>query len=396
MKKIISSILTAVILACSDASTSPQNDLLGTCVPDGGDSGISDPFAPLTPADTSQGWLSTSGSKIYRNGVVWMGRGVNIPDTRKCWGTTNATDEWLTSDQANTIINAATDSYKNCSGVTITGWQSNFVRLALGTYVSDAGDFINDATYRQHVVDIVNNLATKRVGPNHDRPVYVEIAIWHDPSMPANEAPTTATTGPTSGSNITTQQLWEAISSVFYNYPYVVYGISNEPNTVSDEQAAWQQYSDVVSAIRAKEAYWAQQLGQSVPNSHLIAVQGLNNWARDIAFFTGPNETMGNNVAYEVHAYNPKANFPALWEQPSLTIPVIIAEFGPDGTYMHQIDIQPLMNAAEQYQVPYMGWYFQTDDCHPGMLSKENLGTGCVTIAATTWGTSLKNQLATH
>ena len=353
-------------------------------------------FYPLTPPDNTQGWLSTVSNKIYWNGSIWMGRGANIPDTRKCWGTNTATQEWITSAQANLIINAATHSYNSCSNGVQSGWQSNFVRLTLGTYVSDAGDFIKDAAYRQNVINIVNNLATKRVGPNHDRPVYVEISIWHDPSMPPNEVPTTATTGPTSGSSITMQQLWEDISSVFYNYPYVVYGISNEPNTVSNEQAAWQRYDDVVNAIRTKETYWSQQFGQATPNNHIIAVQGLNNWARDIAFFTGSGETMGPNVVYEVHCYNSQSDFSSLWETPSLSIPVIICEFGPDGTYMTQADIQPMMNAAEQYQVPYMGWYFQTDDCSPGMLSTENLGTGCIDVAPTTWGSSLKNQLASH
>jgi len=368
--------------------------------------GLSAQMVPLDPPDANQGWLYTYSNRIMRNGQVWQGRGMNVPDTRKCWGTQSATQEWLTVDEVNVIINSATDRHLTCNGSEQAGWGADFIRIAMGAYISDDSNFIRNIAYRQHLVDIVNNLSGKRVGPNTDKPVYVMLSMWNDFSKPSNDVPTTSATGPRPGSAYTMEELWVAISTVFYKYPYVIYGITNEPQYVSDEPIAWQRFNEVVQAIRNNEDAMAQQLGQSTPNRHLIAVQGLNNWARKLDYYITHPITAGGgaNVIYETHVYNHQfeATFPfsRLFEIPSQTLPVIIGEFGPDPTgYMSVSDLVPMMDSAEAHQVPYLGWYFQDNSCQPGMLSSEVLGhfneRVCLDlIPAPNWGQILKDRLA--
>ncbi|WLT31390.1 putative Ig domain-containing protein [Geothrix sp. PMB-07] len=360
-------------------------------------------LAMATPPDATQGWLSASGNHVYRQGQVWVGRGMNVPDTRRGWGTTAPLDEYYSTAEVNAILGAATDGYLDGNGATQPGWGADFLRVPMGTYVSDAGDFIQDAAYRQHLIDIVDNLATKRVGANKDRPVYVMLSVWNDPAKPDNEVPTTATTGPIDGSSTTMQQLWVALSTVFYKYPYVVYGITNEPNNVTDQAAAWARFNEVVQAIRDNENALAAQLGQSTPNHHLIAVQGLDGWARDLSYYVTHPITAGGgaNVIYEAHPYNAVADFSTVFENASKTLPVIIGEFGPDPDgNMPASALVPLMDSAETRQIPYMGWYFgETWDVAPGMLDTETLGTqgGRVTlnlVPNAAWGAVLKARLA--
>ena len=386
---------TCLAKATSTVNTSASATAAITVTTSGASSGL----VPLDPPDASQGWLSTSGSKIYRNGQVWVGRGANVPDTRKCWGTTNATDEYLTAADANVIIDSVTDSYLACDGTEQPGWGADFLRIPMGTYVSDSGDFILDTSYRQNLISIVNNLAVKRVGAGKNRPVYVELSIWNDPAKPLDELPTTAATGPNAGSKYTFQDLWRAISTVFYKYPYVVYGITNEPNGITDTAGAWQQFNDVVQTIRDTETSLAAQLGQPV-NHHLVSVQGLNGWARDLSYYVSHPISAGGgaNVVYETHVYNPQSDFNSQFEVPSATLPVIIGEFGPDGTYMAQGDLQPMMTAAEQAKIPYIGWYYQTNDCWPGMLNSETVGTSggrsCLTYTNDAFGQVVHDQLS--
>jgi hypothetical protein len=58
--------------------------------------------------------------------------------------------------------------------------------------------------------------------------------------------------------------------------------------------------------------------------------------------FAAADRWGGTNIAYETHVYNPTEEFEVLFEDPSLSLPVIIGEFAP------QLDPNsPLMTLAD-------------------------------------------------
>ena len=97
---------------------------------------------------------------------------------------------------------------------------------------------------------------------------------------------------------------------------------------------------------------------------------------------------------YETHVYNPEADFNAQFVIPSQTLPVVIGEFGPDGTYMNMSDCQALMDLAESLKIPYTGWSFN-HDANPSMLVYQGAGNHIgIDLVPTPWGLLIKNQLA--
>jgi endoglucanase len=164
----------------------------------------------------------------------------------------------------------------------------------------------------------------------------------------------------------------------------------NEPesnfNGAQDAQV-WTAMNATVQAIRDVEGTGPK---------HLIAVQGTREWSRVLDYYVTHPITAGGgvNVVYETHVYDPPSQFPALFEIPSQTLPVIIGEFGPAAGFMTLADCDSLMQRARAAEVPHLAWTFH-QRCPPNLIEETAPGCGInMPLRATTWGTAFKAQLA--
>ena len=303
------------------------------------------------------GWLSTSGNHIINADTsVWIGRGANLHDTRSCGGGTQV-DGTPINDNGTGVAEV-----KRRIDVLVDQWHATFIRLALETDgAAGAGhSYVESATYRQNVIDIVNYIGTK---PG----VYVLVAIWQDPSLDANGWPTAAT-----------NTILAKLATDFYGSAQVMYGVSNEPENNFDgaqDAQVWTAMNSAVAAIRTAEA----ALGS---NRHIVTVQGTRDWARDISYYNGAlghpiTAGGGVNVAYETHIYNSPGDFAALLLLAApgpRTIPVIIGEFGPiidDGWHSATVaDMQTLIDMANANSIPHLAWTFH-QYCHPNLIANQ-------------------------
>ena len=325
----------------------------------------------VTPVDPhpggNQGWLTTQGNKIYKaDGTVFAGRGANIFDTRL-----NTGGSYQPPSVAE--VNRRTDEIVDI-------WGADYLRLVLESFATldsyqvHGLSVLEDPAYLEDIVEIVEHIGTKKG-------VYVLVSIWNDPSLDGMGWPTEQTAAE-----------WRVLVNALAQYPYVLFGVCNEPQSNyngSLDAQVWARMTMVAEAIRQEEAL----LGSP---KHIIAVQGTRGWARDISYYVDHPITAGGgeNIVYETHVYNPEADFNAQFVIPSQTLPVVIGEFGPDGTYMNMSDCQALMDLAESLKIPYTGWSFN-HDANPSMLVYQGAGNHIgIDLVPTPWGLLIKNQLA--
>lgn len=313
-------------------------------------------------------WLQTDGNRILLpGGTRFHGRGVNIFDTRDagaCGWAPPIIDEWIRR------VDVLTDTWHaNFFRLDLTSWASNQVN---GTTVVQYGDVTQDSSYLANLKKLVDHIGTK---PG----VYVMITLFSHPSQDANELPTAAT-----------QAVYTKLAQTFLASPQVLYGVTNEPHDTSDA-TVWTAMNNAVQTFRDAEA--------AAGPHHVVAVQGTQNYARDLAYYVTHPITAGGgaNVVYETHVYNPQADWQAMFIDPAASIPVIIGEYGPDGTYMKTIaDAQALQAQAEQLEIPYIGWSFSSQN-GPTMLTGSDADE-CTkinwTITPSDWGNAIISRLA--
>lgn len=234
------------------------------------------------------------------------------------------------------------------------------------------GDVTQDTSYLADLKTIMTHIGTK---PG----VYVMITLFSHPSQDGNELPTADT-----------MPVYKRLSDTFKGSPHVLYGITNEPHETTDA-AVLTAMNTAVDAIRSMEP-------ASGPH-HLIAAQGTQGWARQLAYYVSHPVTAGGgtNIIYETHVYNPVADWQAMFVDPASHIPVIVGEYGPADGYMTLAECESLMAKSEELEVPYIGWSF-SPECSPDMLVSVDNATDCgegMSLAPSAWGTSLKNRLAT-
>jgi endoglucanase len=299
--------------------------------------------------------------------VVWHGRGANLADTRSC----NACA--YQQPDVNEVLRRIDELVDN--------WHATFIRVDLESYATADGrvtwaGVLSDPQYLADIETIVSHIEAK---PN----VYVMLSLWVDPSFTSMGWPTTQT-----GTE------WTKLAQIFNGHPRVLYGLVNEPQSNYDgslDSQVWSAMNQTVASIRSVED------AAGSPH-HVIAVQGTGGWSRRLDYYVTHPITAGggDNIAYEVHVYDPASSFSSEWETPAQTLPVIIGEFGPASGYMTESDCSTLMSAADSAQVPYLAWTFHMR-CDPNLLM-DNSGGGCginMPLQPTSWGTLLKNHLAT-
>ena len=308
------------------------------------------------------GWLYTNGNKIYvadgaGGGTPWMARGVNVSDVFFC-GYNNTL--WVSDPQ--TTLETVFSGLMN-------DWHPTFVRMSLGmhSYV-DKNWTTGDATYTTPTTNAINFLGSY---PN----VHVLVTLRSHSSMTETDAGNEATYIPTSATDAT----YRALVDTFANAKFVMFGISNEPGTISSSSLV-PVMSHAVSVIRAEE----DRLG--VPH-HLVAVQGRQ-WTSDISFYAS-SPLPYDNVVYEVHGYEPSSS-----QYNYSNIPVIIGEYGPSSQSNGSTVSSTFLNDIEAKQIPNLAWTFEPySDCRPSLLQTTHSATSLI---PTTWGTQVKNYLLSH
>lgn len=346
-------VLVTLATACGGSSASP--------VP-----------APSASPVPSAGWLSTAGSRIVNaDGRTWMGRGVNIHDTRSCGACVleppNVAEVKRRMDEA------------------VDQWGANFLRLLLESYPGPDGKIqwrgvLDDPAYLSNLREIVSHATGKR-------DVYVLLSVWHDPSI-----------GPTGWPTSETNRVWQKLATTFAGDSHVLFGVANEPAANFDgaqDGQVWSAMNDAVAAIRAAE-------DAAGGRHHIVAVQGTRQWGRVLDYYVqNPIKAGGGtNVVYETHVYDSADLFQARFIGPSRTIPVIIGEFGPVDqpgvALMTTPDCARLMEQADALQVPYLAWAFHMR-CPPDLLQDGSNG-GCgvgMPLRPTAWGSLLRDHLLT-
>ena len=317
-----------------------------------------------------------TGPRILLNGVNYLGRGVNLNDIRNCGSCVNSSEASSLS-VAESLMDAA-----------VTTFGSNFIRLVTmcytnGSYSENYACAGSDPTYLEDMVTLIQRAAT-----HYSTPVYVMLSIWDDPTLSSEDWPTAAT-----------NTEWQVWVNALLTQPNVMFGLTNEPNgqgSSSDDAGAWSALNTAATTIRAVED------AAGTPH-HIISSQGVDGYSRNVNYYVTHPITAdgGGNIVYGIHAYDAASAFTTCtnspycwgeWEPQSLSIPVIIEEFGIASGYMTASDATTLMKDAQDLDVPYTAWDFN-NNCAPDLIN----GSGCSAsgITPTTWGTQVQTQLAT-
>jgi endoglucanase len=366
----------ALVLLFSSACGSRHHlaELSDAGATDAGSDGGASPDAGVPDGGVAGAWLRTSGNHILAaDGGVWHGRGANLADTRGCNACTAAPPD------VGEVLRRADELIDN--------WKANFVRLDLESYAASDGyrvpsnykGLLDDAAYLADVQTVVRHITAKGA--------YVLLSLWEDTtfttfSMPANHL---EAGWPTASTN----QEWRALASAFKDEPRVLFGICNEPQSNFDhalDPDVWSAMQAAVAAIRSVED------AAGTPH-HIVTVQGTGGWARFLGYYVA-HPIPGDNVAYEVHVYNPAADFAWLFEDPAKTLPVVIGEFGPQSMSMD--DVMVMLASAELREIPHLAWTFHMR-CPPNLLvdlSNNGCGVGMALTPTPDWGRRLKDHYA--
>jgi hypothetical protein len=249
--------------------------------------------------------------------------------------------------------------------VAVGQWHATWLRMVLDNYSYASGangafvqykSILNDPQYLANLKAIAAYVGTK---PG----VYIYMDFNTDQYSDAWQCPTAGT-----------NQELALLATTLASYPWVMYGVSNEPLANDDGSRnvdAWNSMNSAVEAIRdAENAVGAQH--------HLVGVQGLGGWARYLDYYiTHPIQAGGGeNVVYDCHSYGTQADFPAWWTTAAPTLPVIIGEFGYDPPYMSMTDVSNFLSTAQAYQVPYVAWSLHPN-CQNPLINTDNAHFWC-------------------
>ena len=317
-----------------------------------------------------KGWLHTRGNKIvYENGDVFRGRGANVHDTRSCGAC------W--SPNVNGV--------KRRIDEVVDIWGANFLRLCLESHEAKS-NAVNDAKYMQNIIEIVEHIG-KKTG------VYVLVSLWWD---------TTVDTHPLRIPHPAVTPIWEHLTEKLAKYPYVMFGLVNEPRGKhstddveidANDVEVWESMNNTVAAIRAVEA----RVGSP---RHIIAVQGTRAYGKFLQYYVNHPITAdgGKNIAYEVHVYygNDGDKWEKRWEIPSRKLPVIIGEFAELYESWDTLSLQDcdkLSMEAEKLDVPWLAWTFHTNCGNPLITASNNCETNVTITPSKGWGQLIYNRL---
>jgi hypothetical protein len=364
----------AALAACGCGAPPSSNGDSGG----GGDDASGGSDAVLSPDG-----LRVQGNRIvHGDGTPFHGRGADFHDERSC--------------NACSYMPADPVGENRWADELIDNWHANFIRFLLSSKAAPCNasevqwkNLVDDASY---LADIKTNVEHMTAKPD----VYVLVTLFADPTMKDNTTDFDSEWPSSLGDSNTR---YTKLAETFVDNPHVLFGLTNEPHTdfagdnmaMQHDAALATRYLAAIAAIRAVEdAHGAAH--------HIVIVQAPEGYARDLAYFVAHPLT-GDQIAYEIHPYNPSTDFDHLVVQPSQTLPVIIGEYGPAAN-MSTTDISTLWTVAQANEVPYIAWNFH-HRCPPNLL-QDTASDGCGLSAATgynfprtAFGDMLKAQLAT-
>ncbi|HTL33404.1 MAG TPA: cellulase family glycosylhydrolase, partial [Kofleriaceae bacterium] len=330
--------------------------------------------------DLTGEWLIVQGNRIvHADGTPFHGRGANLHDERSC--------------EACSFAPRNPDGLDRWADELIDNWHANFIRFDLSAkdapyneYEQQWENLVDDDAYFGDIVQNVEHMASK---PD----VYILVTLFADPTMKDN---TNAYDSEWPSSMGDSNTRYTKLAETFADDPHVLFGLTNEPHTdfagdnmaTAHDAALATVYTNAIAAIRAVED--AHHVAH-----HVVVVQAPEGYARDLAYFVA-NPLAGDQIAYEIHPYNPQSDFDHLIVQPAQTLPVIIGEYGPAPT-MTMGDVTALWTVAEANGVPYIAWNFHAR-CAPTLLV-DNASDGCGLSASTGYNfprTAYGDALFTH
>lgn len=307
--------------------------------------------------------LHVSGTQIVdSSGKKWMGRGVNIFDT-------NLDGSGIATAPAT----AAAEVIRRIDYAVANG--ADYFRLLLQSLnssgqVPSTSEVIGNAAYLAALKTIVEHIGSI---PG----ARVELTVDIDPTLSPQIGgqPTSATVA------VLTQLVYS-----FYQCNHVLFGCCNEPagNATANLPNVLATFNQCVAAVRTAEAKVGSQ-------HHVVVVQGINNYAREVLYYaTNPVTDSANNVVYEAHIYDHSAD--QFWNeyiQASAKIPLICGEFGPDTSgAMTLAECATWQAELETLGTSYTGWSLD-QGAEPQMLVDNSSGFPAgigMPLALTAWG----------
>jgi Cellulase (glycosyl hydrolase family 5) len=313
--------------------------------------------------------LHTEGNRIrLPDGTPWMGRGVNVFDTRSCGACGDGAESLR---EAKRRIDEAVDV-----------WGATFVRLCLQSETA-AQSVLQDDAYLEGVRELVAHVGTKRG-------VYVLVSLWRDPSV-----------GPEGWPTEDTARVWTRLAQALDDQRQALYGIVNEPRHNLDggkDGEVWRRMNDTVAAIRNVET----SLGA---DPHIVVVQGTRDYGRWLDYYVEHpiRAAGGRSIAYETHPYSDAGQLERMIVEPSRRVPVLIGEFGPNDFgsrdfRMSYEDAQAVIEIAEREGIPYSAFSFHMR-CPPNLLvdhSAVDCGVGMPLEPTAAWGEMVRDALRHH
>lgn len=333
--------------------------------------------ATQAPADG----LIVQGNKILlaKDGTRFHGRGVDFHDERQCESCSFMPADPVGEDRwADEIVDH---------------WHANFIRFLLSAkatpFNASEQQWMNLVDDTAYLADIKRNVEHLTAKPG----VYVLVTLFSDPTMKPDNTMFDSEWPSSLGD---TNTRYTKLAETFVDNPHVLFGLTNEPHVefandnmvMAHDAALAVVYQNAIAAIRAVEdAHHAAH--------HVVVVQAPEGYSRVLTYFIA-NPLAGDQIAYEVHPYNPQTDFDKLIVQPAKTLPIIIGEYGPAGS-MTTSDVMALWSIAEANDVPYIAWNFHAR-CAPTLLV-DNASDGCGLAASTGYNfprTAFGDLLFTH
>lgn len=348
-RQLLTTALASALAACG-ASDAHPGDHDAASDGAGGDGAGGD-------APVATGGLRVMGNRIVLpDGTPFHGRGANLHDERSC--------------SACSFAPPAPAGVDRWADELIDGWHANFIRFLLAAKPAPFNQFeqqwrnlVDDPAY---LADVVRNVHHMTAKPG----VYVLVTLFADDTIKPENSDYDSE-WPSSAGDSNTR--YRALAEALWDDPHVLFGLTNEPHTQPAHDAELAaRYQDAIAAIRAVED------AHGAPH-HVVVVQAPEGWARDLTYFVA-HPLAGDQIAYEIHPYNPQADFDALITQPAQHLPIIIGEYGPAAS-MTEADVMALWTTAQAAGVPYIAWNFH-QRCPPNLL-QDTAPDGCGLEAST-------------
>lgn len=339
----------------------------------------------LEPASTTGGWLKIEGRKfIDQQGRPWVPKGINFLDFRgcnACYGVDY--DEMLAESKRRLdfLAGIGVDAIRYCIEHPDQG-----LAAAPVAYWDALKDFVVYA-WETHLM-------------------HVELSMWHEATLDIGQDGK-----PTMGPTEQTIPALRMLVQAFANCGHVLIAAGNEPEGTSREEVEryWVNYNNAAMAIREEEA----KLGAK---QHVIVVQGLGMWARNINEYEHRRITVEGPVAYGVHAYDLKS----AWYERFIRLSeggmaIVAEEYGPaanlgvvdfgnrnnlsmgDSKYWslprEQAD---LFDKFQENFIPSFAWQGNGPRCPPDVI-KDNSNRSCgvqMPLELTEWGKMLQRLFA--